>query len=148
MTEHFLPTAKSVPSLLDEERLNRHIARRNLVGLSNNTKWNELINRLREPQGWSPSWRAKTVKDELIGWDKENYYHLPVPMKSVLWFDIGLIDEWKAKKPIKREFYDYTELILNIVKPIGIDYEISNDILRIFGYSPKNYDLFGEWNNE
>lgn len=42
-----LPNSESAPKGVDVEKIKKTVIRRNLVGLANSTKWNELIDSVR-----------------------------------------------------------------------------------------------------
>lgn len=122
-----LPDAASVPQGLDEERLDKEIARAGLVGAANNTKWNELIAFVRNEQR-RPSWRSKWVNGYVSKWDVEWHYHLPFPFKGVMWLDIST--------NIHGE--DFTERYVAAIDSIGLDYQVGPDLVRVFGYLPRD----------
>lgn len=127
----------SAPKGVDLEKIKKTVIRRNLVGLANNTKWNELIDSVRSRKDWKPSYRSKSVEGYVSGWDVEWCYHLPFPFVGVEWFDIGL-------QATSNELD--TSWIVNLVEGIGFEFEVRVDMLRIWGYGPKSYDYFGVLN--
>mgnify|MGYP006138217031 CR=1 FL=1 len=122
-----LPDAASVPQGLDEERLDREIARAGLVGAANNTKWNELISIVRKDHRW-PSWRSKSINGYVSQWDVEWHHHLPFPFKGVLWLDIST--------NVNGE--DLTDHYAAVIDSIGLDYQVGADMVRVFGYLPRD----------
>ena len=50
------------------------------------------------------------------------------------WFDISLQSTQKEQD---------TSWVVDLVKDIGFEYEVREDILRIWGYGPKSFDEFG-----
>jgi hypothetical protein len=127
-----LPMADAEPKGFDREKIMKIIFSRNLVGLANNTKWNELITAVRSHGEWRPSYRTKSVTGYISGWDIEWFYHLPFPFLSVEWFDISL----ESPPGVN------TEWVLNLVEKIGFEFEVNNSVLRIWGYGPKSYEQF------
>jgi len=130
-----LPMANSVPTGTNIEKLRKVVLSKQLVGLANNTKWNELISAIRCLEDWKPSYRSKSVSGYISEWDVEWTYHLPFPFMAVEWFDISL-----------EHSFEHNDLILKIkslVKEIGFEFEIQNNVLRIWGYGPKSYENFG-----
>jgi hypothetical protein len=127
-----LPMADAVPQGTDIEKLRKSVKQRNLAGLANTTKWNELITTVRK-ESWRPSYRSKSISGYISEWDVEWFYHLPFPFLMVEWFDISLdsIDPDIS-----------TSWLLELVLNIGFEFEVKNDILRIWGYGPKSYDNF------
>ena len=85
-----LPSSESAPKGVDVAKIKKMIVRRNLTGLANSTKWNELIDSVRARTDWQPSYRSKSVEGYVSGWDVEWCYHLPFPFVGVEWFDISL----------------------------------------------------------
>ena len=127
-----LPMADAEPKGFDSQKAMKVIYSRNLGGLANNTKWNELISAVRENIEWKPSYRTKSVNGYISGWDCEWFYHLPFPFFCVEWFDLNL----ESPPNINAEW------VLNLVERIGFEFEIKEGILRIWGYNPKSYDEF------
>jgi hypothetical protein len=127
--------ADAVPTGVDLAKIKKVIQRKNLGGLANTTKWNELISAVRAKNIVKPSYRAKTVEGHISGWDVEWFYHLPFPFVGVEWFDISLSTDvnggLESEKWIER-----------LVKSIGFEFEVGVDVLRIWGYGPKDYDEF------
>ena len=111
-----------------------------LCGMANNTKWNELINTIRQWQEWQPSYRYKTVANYISDWDVEWYYHLPFPFIGVEWFDIGLYEKVHVGRLVKDKIIDHTKEIIDLLILYKFEYEVHVDIVRIWGYSPKTYE--------
>jgi hypothetical protein len=128
-----LPNSKSIPKGVDVDKIKKLIARKNLAGLANDTKWDELIVSIRSKKEWRPSYRSKSVSGYISGWDTEWYYHLPFPFVGVEWFEISL--QSNSKEPC-------TEWVIDLVTEIGFEYEVKEDKLRIWGYGPKSYEDF------
>ena len=128
---HNLPTAKSLPMGMNIDDVKKVILQNNLVGLANNTKWDELINSIRSKGEWRPSHRSKWVNGYISNWDIEWFYHLPFPFIGVLWLDISLKSNSES-----------TQWIVELVKSIGFEYAINSDIIRIYGYGPKSQEAF------
>lgn len=130
--------ANTVPIHLDREKVVA-MARRQFSGaLANDTKWNELITLVRSFDDCQPSYRSKWVDGWISRWDTEWFYHLPFPFVGVEWFDIAL--------PKQAEQYlqaiDYSALILSGLAQIGLEFEVQEGVVRIWGYAPKSYDDF------
>ena len=122
-----LPNAASVPQGFDEERLDKEIARSGLVGAANNTKWDELIACIRG-EDLRPSYRSKWINGYVSRWDVEWHYHLPFPFKGVRWLDISTHVNGEDRK----------DHYIAIIHSIGFDYQVGVDIVRIFGYLPRD----------
>tara|TARA_R110002020_G_scaffold36546_7_gene109964 strand:- start:1368 stop:1769 length:402 start_codon:yes stop_codon:yes gene_type:complete len=129
-----LPSSESAPKGVDVAKIKKMIVRRNLTGLANSTKWNELIDSVRARTDWQPSYRSKSVEGYVSGWDVEWCYHLPFPFVGVEWFDISLQSTQQRQD---------TSWIVNLVEGIGFEFEAREGMLRIWGYGPKSYDDFG-----
>jgi hypothetical protein len=126
----------------EKERIHRSISALGLCGAANDVKWGSLLDAMRERKGWKPSYRYKCVGSPHISrWDCEWWYHLPLPMMSVEWFDIGstrqIISRGKLLKP---ETIDHSEWILAILEEAGFCYDVVGDIIRIHGYLPKSFE--------
>lgn len=139
------PNAKAAQSPKDHDRLLKIVARRNLCGLANDTKWDELINAMRARTGWRPRYRFKCIDGPPSSWDGEWFYHLPFPMLSVEWLDLSYIQEVQdQRQPPRTTFMDHSKWIEPLFQEIGLDYRKGTTIIRIFGYSPRNLDLLDE----
>ncbi|MCY0910393.1 DUF6678 family protein [Massilia antarctica] len=138
-----LPSAETGHNDALRKKIDAAIAARNLGRVSNNTRWDELINHFRLLTGWRPSYRSKSVTGHISAWDVEWFYHLPFPFASVEWFDIGLREGVPAKgRLLAPSTIDHTDEISNVVKQIGFEFEVRGDVLRIWGYMPKSYEGF------
>lgn len=127
-----LPMADAVPQGVDLDKIRKVIMSKNLGGLANNTKWNDLITAVRSRDDWRPSYRIKSVDGHISRWETEWFYHLPFPFLGVEWFDISL------ESPPGID----TQWVLILVERIGFEHEVKNSILRIWGYAPKSYEEF------
>ena len=117
-------------------------ASRGLVGAANNTKWNELISFVRDMSGWRPSYRSKSVTGYVSGWDVEWFYHLPFPFAAVHWLDIGLHEHVAVGRLLPPKITDHSMHIIPMIRSIGFDFEVRNDVVRIWGYLPRCYEDF------
>jgi hypothetical protein len=140
---HSLPNAKSETCRGEREKIQRVIAGRGLCGLANDTKWDEFISAMRARTGWTPRYRWKCVDGVPSSWDVEWIHHLPLPMISVEWFDLLYLQESREKRlPRRIHITDHSIWIEPLLKSIGLEYQKGQTMIRIFGYSPKNQDLF------
>ena len=140
-----LPSAKSVQTPGERERLRRVIAERNLCGLANDTKWDEFIEGIRTRPNWQPSYRYKCIDGLPSSWDVEWFYHLPFPMLSVEWFDVCHLQEVRVHRlPVRKEIIDHSVWIEESLNLIGLDYCKGKNMIRIFGYSPRSMELFDD----
>ena len=137
-----LPLSNDIPIQVDEAKLNKNIIALQITGLANNVKWNKLIIHMRNKSQWVPSYRSKWINGYITDWDVEWYHHLPFPFKGVLWFDIGIKQSIFRGHLLKDKIINHSEELISTIKLIGFEYEVSNDFIRIFGYSPKDYELF------
>jgi hypothetical protein len=138
-----LPHAGIAQDNATREKIDAAVSARNLACASNNTRWDELISYFRNQTGWRPSYRSKSVTGYISGWDVEWFYHLPFPFASVEWFDIGLYEGLPAEgRLLKPRVIDHTEEISNVVQTIGFEFDVRDDVLRIWGYLPRSYEDF------
>jgi len=146
--ERSLPHSKSVrfESPDDREKAKRVIQQRGLCGLANDTKWDELIYAMRGRQEWKPKFRCKHIDLPVYdAWEWEWFYHLPFPMISVEWLDLNFLQEtWTYRLPPQKQVTDHSPWIEELLQRIGFDYLKGQSMIRIFGYSPKNMDLFDD----
>lgn len=124
------------------EKIRKQVRIRSLAGASNNSKWNELIAFIREQSDWHPTYRSKSVFGEISDWDVEWFYHLPFPFVGVEWLDIGLKQFIHVGKLLPPKIIDHSSILFGKLQEIGFEFETSNDVVRIWGYLPKNYDDF------
>ncbi len=121
------------------------INRRGLGGLANTTKWNELLDFIRAREGWIPSYRYKcidAVNGTISRWDAEWWGHLPYPMVSIEWLDIGMHEPVHQGRLLPAKTIDHSPWILAQLARIGFEYEVAADVVRIWGYAPKSYEDF------
>lgn len=138
------PSAKT-GSADEREKLKRIIARRGLCGLANDTKWDELISAIRAFTDWWPGYRYKCVDGPPMNWDVEWIAHLPFPLISVEWLDIGTQQKIEIHRlPRRTEFVDHGDRLEQLIRSIGLDFLRGKEVIRIFGYSPRNLELFND----
>ena len=138
------PSAKSGWPPEERARLKRVVERRGLCGLANDTKWNELIAAMRAREGLTPKFRCKCI-DAPPGkqWDGEWFYHPPFPLISLEWLDVEVLEEQTEHRlPPRVHVKDRTGWIEELLRRVGLDYLQGERMIRIFGYSPKDMDLF------
>ena len=145
MSSDSLPNAKSARSPDEREKLQRVIVDRNLCGLANDTKWNELIGYMRARADWRPSYRYKCIDGPPSGWDVEWFYHLPFPLLSVEWLDIGYLQEIReARLPPRVSVIDHSVWMVPLLQQIGLDFRVGANMVRVFGYYPRSAELFDQ----
>ncbi len=130
--------ANAVPAGSDNRALEALLKTGRFTGLANTTKWNELIVEIRSWKDWRPSYRWRCINGYVSNWDVEWFYHLPYPFKYTLWFDIGCCQS------LNRKIIDRSDDLVRLVQRIGLDYRHSNDLLRIFGYAPRDYEFLDD----
>lgn len=137
-----LPNAKSAASPEERSKLRRVVAARGLSGLANDTKWDEFISAIRAREDWRPSYRYKCIDGLPSGWDVEWFYHLPFPLMSVEWLDVSFEQSKKIGMLVPPLVTDHSNWIEELLNRVGLEYQKSTAMIRIFGYSPKSFDLF------
>ncbi len=118
------------------------VAQRNPTGASNKTKWSERVSFIRNWDNYKPAYRAKSVNGYISRWDCEWRGHLPYPLVGVEWLDIGTLQTiietpWGVQKIL-----DHSDVIRGKLNEIGFDYEQRADVIRIWGYLPRDYTDF------
>jgi hypothetical protein len=144
MNRPVLPTARSARDPAERDRLKRLIAREGLVGLANDTKWDELISAMRCREGWRPSYRFRCVDGPVSGWDVEWYYHLPFPMISVLWLDLAFVQPVPTPRLLEPRTVDHSPWMVDLLRRIGLDFRAGEKMIRVFGYSPRELEHFDD----
>jgi hypothetical protein len=143
MLDRSLPNAKSFTEVGDRERLQCIIRERGLAGLANDTKWNELINAMRQRrQGEIPVYRCQCVDGFISHWDCEWFYHLPFPLLSIEWMDLA-----NPAIDLKRNatIIEHSRWMVDLLQKIGLDFRVGSGMIRVFGYYPRNDKLFDQW---
>ena len=136
-----LPTSISARFPEERAKLKRIVASRGLVGLANDTKWDELISAVRSrPQ--RPSYRFKCIDGPPSRWDCEWSYHLPFPMISVEWFEIVFRYEVRKNLLVPPDVTDHSPWLVPLLKSVGLEFKTGSRVVRIFGYSPRNLEGF------
>jgi hypothetical protein len=145
MADARLPTAKSARSPEECKKLRRIVVERNLCGLANDTKWDEFIEALRARAEWRPSYRYKCIDGPPSGWDVEWFYHLPFPLVSVEWLDVGYLQEVREERlPPRVNTIDHSAWLVSLLERIGLDHRVGERMIRVFGYCPRSLDLFDQ----
>lgn len=145
MADECLPNAKSACSPDEREKLRRIVIERNLCGLANDTKWDEFVEAIRLRTEWRPSYRYKCIDGPPSGWDVEWFYHLPFPLISVEWLDVGYLQEVREKRlPPRISMIDHSKWLVPLLQRIGLDFRVGAEMVRVFGYFPRNLELFDQ----
>jgi hypothetical protein len=142
-----LPTSKSAQSPDERGRLRQIVQQRQLCGLANDTKWDELIfgMRAKEDQGnWTPDFRSKRIDGNPSQWGGEWFYDLPFPLISIEWLDLYFIQKTYRGRLLAPEITNHSNWVEEMIQQIGFEYIKGSHMLRIFGYSPKSLELFDE----
>ncbi|ALO42783.1 DUF6678 family protein [Pseudoalteromonas phenolica] len=141
-----LPTAESCPQEIDKSKLLKQIHQKQLVGLCNNTKWNEILTAFRDNQ-WFVANRSKWINGQISQWENDWAYHLPFPFLGVEWFDICYekVDFHIENGGRHTVVTNLKNEILEFIKNVGVEFEFNNTFVRVWGYAPKCYLNF---NNE
>ena len=112
----------------DVERTRRYVEREGLVGVLNDTKWEELIQAMRA-LAFGPRYRPKHVRAKgPADWDGEWYYHLR-PFSCVEWVDIDPLDR-DHSPPI-----DHTAEVEAALRRIHVPFSREGQYLRVWGYT-------------
>ncbi|MGV3609080.1 MAG: DUF6678 family protein [Planctomycetaceae bacterium] len=127
-----------------KEKYRRIIEAKGLVGAASDQKWRKLLDAMRLREGWHPLFRCKFVDGVVSTWDGEWWYHLPLPMMSVHWFDIQLREKVYRAAIGTYEWVDHQPWVQAILEDAHFCYDIVGDIARIHGYLPKSLELLEE----
>lgn len=140
---NILPTSESCPTTVNLDKLKKEIKSKNLVGLCNNTKWDELLTAFRANK-WTVCNRSKWINGFISNWENDWFYHLPFPFVGVEWFDIRFVKTILIIRDGGRfeEEAHLKDEILNCLSDIGVEFEVSSDFVRVWGYAPKCYQEF------
>jgi len=100
-----------------------------LIGLANNTKWNELQTAMSGLGNKAPFWRSLATNGYLYppsGWDADWVYHFRMGEYKTI--------EWCELTP--RNTPDSISLveIEKIVKQCGFEFETATDRIKVIGY--------------
>lgn len=131
-----------------EERAKRTALRRGLTGLANDTKYFEFargITALVKSQvfGTRPRFRFKTLDGQVTRWDEDYPHHLPPTLIDVVWLDLESTRETQDRRlPPRTTVIDHGADIIQLLKRVGLDFETGKKHIRIFGYTPKDMELF------
>ena len=135
------------PFVSEIPKFRKIIASRNLTGLANDTKWNELITAMRSAQdddeGWCPDFRYCCLDSGWIsGWGGEWWHHLPFPFISALWLDLRFTQKIRGRWLLSPELVDHSDYLAKLLSKIGLDYEKGHEVIRVFGYAPRDRTNF------
>ena len=133
------------PFVSEIPRIRKFVEKEGLVGLANDTKWNELISWARhlQDEGWSPAFRYSCIDSDYIsGWDGEWYHHLPYPMISVNWIDLTFLEEVYVARLLPSKVINHREELENKLRDIRFDYVVGEKTIRVFGYAPRVREYF------
>jgi hypothetical protein len=135
------------PFVSEIPKLRKLIKALNLVGLANNTKWNELLTHMREQrvkkEFWLPKFRFKCIDSDYVSnWEGDWFYRVPYPFICVSWFEIEYTEYFMDQFGQQKVKFDYLSQFDCLLKQIGFDYIIGKNAIRIFGYAPKDKTEF------
>ena len=137
-----VPDARSVPEGASRDRIRRIVRERQLVGLANDTKWTELLTRMRQHDGGRPPFRCKCIdSSQVTRWDSEWIYHPPMPLLVIEWLDVRLVRVERVGRLVPDRVVERFPWVVPALVRIGFDMEVRSDVVRIFGYAPR--DLTG-----
>lgn len=143
---HRAPHSATTGTPEQRERWRSIVERRQLGELANDTKWDEFLNAMRELPEWRPKFRFRCIdesKGESCEWDREWYYHLPFPLMSLEWIDLFTQEEViEHRLPRRITIVDHTNELTAFLDRIGLDYRVGEQMIRVFGYSPRSLEYF------
>jgi hypothetical protein len=99
-----------------------------MIGVMNNTKWEELRMGMHNLNSLSPRWRTCDLEDRYISeWDGEWFYHFRIGgYKTIEWVEIHISSK------------EQDEAVLKILKQIYLPGERTENDFKIFGYVYEN----------
>ncbi|HIC8322957.1 TPA: DUF6678 family protein [Acinetobacter baumannii] len=122
----------------EQKSIDQAIAKQQWVGAANNTKWSEWITFMQNDDK-SPSYRYCWMPNHFISnWDVEWFGHIPRPFAGVLWLDIGTLEEVVEKPWGHQKIIDHSDRFKELLVKIGLEFEQREDVIRIWGYLPKD----------
>jgi hypothetical protein len=133
------------PFVSEIPKFRKLVVDQGLVGLANNTKWDELITRMRwlQEHQWCPSFRYKCIDSETISsWDGEWQHHLPFPLISMSWIDLRFIEKVFVARLLPPKIVDHSEELEHFLSQIGCDFEKGSNSFRVYGYAPRDRSDF------
>jgi hypothetical protein len=142
MSENDLPDSRSATCPEEREKLRQLVINRNLCGVANDSKWDELIIALRSLPEGRPRYRFKSIDGPPSSWDGDWFYQLPFPFLSVEWLDLSPAST--VQKDTASKAADRFDWLVRLLKKIGLDFRVGPSMIRIFGYSPRNLDGFDD----
>jgi hypothetical protein len=61
----------------------------------------------------------------------------------VEWFDVAHLQEIRDKRlPPNIQTIDHAPRIAELLKRVGLEFEVGTTMIRVFGYTPKSLELF------
>ncbi len=131
------------------QHIRRIVEERGLTGLANDTKWRELREAMLEFEG-PPHWRAeprfrfKTIDEPWVGsWDSSWLTHHPYDFLAVEWLDVELLVRQHVGALVPPQVVrDDSAWVEPLLERIGFDRARGRGFVRLFGYAPRNMDLF------
>ncbi len=132
------------PNAVDRKDIDRYINLAESLGLhsvANTTKWQLLLDLMRNRSGWVPLYRFCCIDSELSGWDREWWYHVPIPFISVEWLELSTTEEVTRGAMVYSKEIDHSEWIINFLESAKFEFDRIGSNIRIFGYIPRNYTI-------
>ena len=120
----------------DRQRLECYIARKALVSVMNNSKWEKLRSLMIDESARRPAWRVRCLRDTReseVQWDGDWYYHLP-EFKHIEWLEIYPVQKARRGYLLPDKVSDNTDYFVDLLKSNNIPFSIEGESLRIWGY--------------
>ena len=126
--------------IADERKsIDQAVAKNQWVGAANNTKWSELVKAIQDFENWRPRYRTCWLTNGFIShWDAEWFEHLPYPLAGVLWLDLNTTERQLDKSSGQQKIIDHSLQLKDLLTNIGLEFEQKQDVIRIWGYLPKD----------
>ena len=125
-----------------KKRLRTLVLNRLLVGLANDTKWNELVKACIAMDWNGPIFRYKCIDNDYVSDPWFEWESIPYPTLAIEWLDIFYLENQKQHALLPSKIIDHSFEIESILNDIGLDYKKGKNCFRIFGYAPRNEDGF------
>jgi hypothetical protein len=137
------PTSYDELIAREHRKVKTIVERRGLCGLANNTKWDEFFGAMRADD-WTPLFRCKHVDAPPSTWHSD-WWNIPAISASIEWLDLRYTEEIRDNRlPPNIKVVDHSPHFEELLRKIGLEYMKAKQMIRIFGYSPKDLSLFDE----
>ena len=119
------------------KKLRAVLARRNLTGLANDTKWKELVEAFLA-MDYTPRYQCKRIDGEHVFKPCSEWEAIPWPATSIEWLDVFFVERRRQGELLSMHSVDHSSEVEKVLLSVGLDFKKGKECFRVFGYAPRD----------